>query len=243
MQEKQVAFITGAASGIGRATAERLARDGFRVVAIDRNAQAVNALANELVTSGWDAIACVADVCDRKAIAAILDAQPRVDVLVCAAGIGPMCSFDQITDDAFRAILEVNLMGVFIAAQETIRRMKAGGRVVTVSSRAALGGSGFAHYVASKAGVVGLTRAMAMDLRHRQIAVNSVAPGFTDTGMTRALTPEQFAAASSLEPSGRPADPSEIAHAIAFLASQKTSFITGQTLFVDGGKSLGGLGV
>lgn len=243
MEDRQVAFVTGAGSGIGRATAMRLSHDGFRVVAIDRSGPAVEALARELVSAGGDAVACVADVCDRKAIAAVLDAQPRVDVMVCAAGIGPMCSFDEITDDAFRTILEVNLMGVFIAAQEAVRRMKPGGRVVTVSSRAALGGSGFAHYVASKAGVVGLTRAMAMDLRHRHIAVNSVAPGFTDTGMTRALTPEQFAAASSLEPSGRPADPSEIAHAIAFLASPETHFITGQTLFVDGGKSLGGQGV
>lgn len=243
MEDRQVAFVTGAGSGIGRATAMRLSHDGFRVVAIDRSGPAVEALTRELVGAGGDAVACVADVCDRKAIAAVLDAQPRVDVMVCAAGIGPMCSFDEITDDAFRTILEVNLMGVFIAAQEAVRRMKPGGRVVTVSSRAALGGSGFAHYVASKAGVVGLTRAMAMDLRHRQIAVNSVAPGFTDTGMTRALTPEQFAAASSLEPSGRPADPSEIAHAIAFLVSPGTHFITGQTLFVDGGKSLGGQGV
>lgn len=84
---------------------------------------------------------------------------------------------------------------------------------------------------------------MAMDPRHRQIAVNSVAPGFTDTGMTRALAPEQFAAASALEPSGRPAGPSEIAHVISFLASPGNSFITGQTLFVDGEKSLGGQGV
>lgn len=155
MQDRQVAFVTGAASGIGRATAVRLACDGFRVVAIDRNEQAIGELEQELASAGRDAITCAADVCDRESIAAAPDAQPRVDVMVCAAGVGPMCSFEQITDDAFRAILEVKLMGVFITAQEAIRRMKPGGRVVTVSSRAALGGSGFAHYVASKAGVGG----------------------------------------------------------------------------------------
>ena len=240
---KQVAFVTGGASGIGRATVVRLASDGFRVVAIDKNRAAIELLAGELMSAGLDASACVADVCDRNAMASLMDAESRVDVMVCAAGIGPMCSFDQITDEAFRTMLEVNLIGVFIAAQEAVLRMKPGGRVVTVSSRAALGGTGFAHYVASKAGVIGLTRAMAMDLRHKQIAVNSVAPGFTDTGMTRTMTSEQFAAASQLEPSGRPADPAEIANTIAFLASPRTSFITGQTLFVDGGKSLGGLGL
>lgn len=243
METKQTAFVTGGASGIGRATVLRLAEDGFRVVAIDRNAQAIAQVVDEVTRAGLEAAGRIADVCDRNAITALLDAESRVDVLVCAAGIGPSRPFNEITDDEFRAVLEVNLLGVFISSQEAVRRMKPGGRVVTVSSRAVLGGSGFAHYVASKAGVIGLTRAMAMDLRRQRIAVNSVAPGFTDTGMTRAMTPEQHAAASALEPSGRPAEPSEIANAIAFLASPRTSFITGQTLFVDGGKSLGGLGV
>jgi 3-oxoacyl-[acyl-carrier protein] reductase len=121
--------------------------------------------------------------------------------------------------------------------------MQAGGRIVTISSRGALGGTRFAHYVASKSAVVGLTRAMAMELRARQIAVNSVAPGFTDTPMTRSAPPEMFAAWEKLEPSGKAASPEVIAHAISFLASPATQFITGQTLFVDGGKSLGGLSI
>lgn len=243
MENKETAFVTGGASGIGRATVLRLAQDGFRVVAIDRNAQAIAQVVAEVAAAGLEAVGRVADVCNRNAVIALLDAESRVDVMVCAAGIGPSRPFDEITDDEFRTVLEVNLLGVFIASQEAVRRMKPGGRVVTVSSRAALGGTGFAHYVASKAGVIGLTRAMAMDLRRQHIAVNSVAPGFTDTDMTRAMTPEQHAAASALEPAGRPANPSEIANAIAFLASPRTSFITGQTLFVDGGKSLGGLGL
>ncbi|SFP54248.1 SDR family NAD(P)-dependent oxidoreductase [Variovorax sp. 770b2] len=243
LADKETAFVTGGASGIGRATVLRLAEDGFRVVVIDRNAAQVDALVAALAQAGHEAVGHAVDVCDRSKISALINAETRVDVMICAAGIGPSRAFDDITDEDLRAVLEVNVLGVFISCQEAVRRMKPGGRVVTVSSRAALGAAGFAHYVASKAAVVGLTRAMAMELRRRQIAVNSIAPGFTDTGMTRAMTPEQHAAASALEPSGRPAAPEEIANAIAFLASPRTSFITGQTLFVDGGKSLGGLGL
>lgn len=140
-------------------------------------------------------------------------------------------------------MLDVNVVGTFIPAQEAARRMQRGGPIVTISSRGALGGTRFAHYVASKAAVIGLTRAMAMELRASGIAVNSIAPGFTDTPMTRSAPPEMFAAWEQLEPSGKAASPDEIANAVAFLAAPTTTFITGQTLFVDGGKSLGGLGI
>jgi 3-oxoacyl-[acyl-carrier protein] reductase len=188
-------------------------------------------------------LAAVCDVCDRAALAAVLDSRPRVDVMVCAAGIYNDAGFLDLTEQAFRQMLEVNVVGTFLPAQEAARRMQAGGRIVTISSRGALGGTRFAHYVASKSAVVGLTRAMAMELRARQIAVNSVAPGFTDTPMTRSAPPEMFAAWEKLEPSGKAASPEVIAHAISFLASPATQFITGQTLFVDGGKSLGGLSI
>lgn len=240
--DKETAFVTGAASGIGLATARRLAEDGFRVVLLDRSQSALSEATAKLAGEGLEAVAYAADIRDRAAIAAALSAEARVDVMVCAAGIGPMRSFLDITDEEFRQVVDVNLLGTFICCQEAARRMKPGGRIITVSSRAALGTGNFAHYVASKSGVIGLTRAMAIDLRTQKISVNSVAPGFTDTGMTRALTPEQHAAASALEPSGRPAAPAEIANGIAFFASAHTSFITGQTLFVDGGKSLGSLG-
>ena len=242
--ERQVAVVTGGASGIGLATVERLAEDGFAVAAIDRDeatlAQAKQRLAARALPVTWHA----ADVTNRAAIKAVIAAQPRIDVVVCAAGVHWLVPLRDVTEEQFRRMLDVNLVGLFIVAQEGIRRMSAGGRVILISSRAALGsGAGSTAYVASKAGVVGLTRAMAMELRKDRIAVNSVAPGFTDTGMTRAVTPEQFAAYEALEPSGKAAQPAEIANAIAFFASPRTSFITGQTLFVDGGKSLGGLGL
>lgn len=237
------AFVTGAAQGIGLASVERLAREGWRVVGLDRNAERLQAAIDGLRAQGHDVHAQACDICERAAVVAALDAQPRIDAMVCAAGIYNDAPLLDLSEDAFRQMLEVNVVGTFIPAQEAARRMQAGGRIVTISSRGALGGTRFAHYVASKAAVIGLTRAMAMELRPRQIAVNSVAPGFTDTPMTRSAPPEMFAAWEELEPSGKAASPEMIADAIAFLASPSTRFITGQTLFVDGGKSLGGLGI
>ena len=237
---KQIAFVTGAAQGIGRATAARLAKDGFHVIAMDRSPSVKDAAA-QLQQQGLDVVAAVVDICDRSGVIAVLAGQPRVDVMVCAAGIYNDAALLDLTEDAFRQMLEVNVIGTFIPAQEAARRMTAGGRIVTISSRGALGGTRFAHYVASKAAVIGLTRAMAMELRGSQIAVNSVAPGFTDTPMTRSAPAEMFAAWEKIEPSGKAASPDDIANAIAFLSASSTQFITGQTLFVDGGKSLGGL--
>ncbi len=240
---KPVAFVTGAAQGIGLASAARLARDGFRVVAMDRSATALEDAVARLKQQGLDVTAAVVDVCKRKEVTAALDAEARVDVMVCAAGIYNDAKLLDLGEDAFRQMLEVNVIGTFIPAQEAVRRMKAGGRIVTISSRGALGGTRFAHYVASKSAVIGLTRAMAMELRDAQIAVNSVAPGFTDTPMTRSAPAKMFAAWEKLEPSGKAASPDDIANAIAFLSAPSTHFITGQTLFVDGGKSLGGLNI
>jgi 3-oxoacyl-[acyl-carrier protein] reductase len=239
----EVAFVTGAAQGIGRAIAVRLARDGFRVVAMDRSAAPLEAAVAGLQAEGLNVEAACVDICDRNAVSSTLSRLDRVDVMVTAAGIYNDAKFLDLTEDAFRKMLDVNVIGTFIPAQEAARRMKAGGRIVTISSRGALGGTRFAHYVASKAAVIGLTRAMAMELRDAQIAVNSVAPGFTDTPMTRSAPPEMFAAWEKLEPSGKAASPDDIANAVAFLAAPTTHFITGQTLFVDGGKSLGGLGI
>ncbi|MBL8588447.1 MAG: SDR family oxidoreductase [Methylobacteriaceae bacterium] len=233
--------MTGAAQGIGLAIVRRLAREGARVLAMDRNAERLDAAVRALAGESLDVVAAPADVCDRASVVAALADVGRLEAIVTAAGIYDDAAFLDLTEEAFRRMLEVNVIGTFIAAQEAARRMSSGGRIVTISSRGALGGTRFAHYVASKAAVIGLTRAMAMELRAAGIAVNSVAPGFTDTPMTRSAPPEMFAAWEKLEPSGKAASPDEIANAVAFLAAPTTTFITGQTLFVDGGKSLGGL--
>ena len=243
MKERETAFVTGAAQGIGLAAARRLARDGFSVVMMDRSVPALERESAVLRQAGLRVVAAACDVCDRSAVAAVFAAQPRVDVMVTAAGIYNDARFLDLDEARFRQMLDVNVIGTFIPAQEAARRMTSGGRIITISSRGALGGTRFAHYVASKAAVVGLTRAMAMELREARIAVNSIAPGFTDTPMTRSAPLEMFASWEALEPSGKAASPDEIANAIAFFANPSTTFITGQTLFVDGGKSLGGLAI
>jgi 3-oxoacyl-[acyl-carrier protein] reductase len=241
--DRRTAFVTGAAQGIGLAIVEDLAAKGIRVVAIDRNANRLEAATSALKAKGLDVADCPADVCDRAAIAACLDAQERVDIVVTAAGVYWDRALADLTEDDFRRMMEVNLIGTFVIAQEAVKRMAEGGRVITISSRGALGGTRFAHYVASKAAVVGLTRAMAMELRDRGITVNSVAPGFTDTPMTRSAPEDMFSAWEKLEPRGRAASPAEIAAAVSFLASEQAAFVTGQCLFVDGGKSLGGVSI
>lgn len=240
MTHREIAVVTGAAQGIGKAIVERLAGDGFRVIAVDRSTKILGECVDKLRACGLDVVSAPADVTDRASFTSTLVGIKRIDVMVTAAGIYNDAPFLDLDEESFRRMLDVNVVGTFIPAQEAARRMTAGGRIITISSRGALGGTRFAHYVASKAAVIGLTRAMAMELRSVQISVNSIAPGFTDTPMTRSAPPEMFAEWETLEPSGKAASPDLIANAVAFFASPNTHFITGQTLFVDGGKSLGG---
>lgn len=242
-QTKKTVFVTGAGQGIGLAICRRMANGGNRVVMIDRNDQPLKAAAEDLLKQGLDIHPAAADVTDRDGMVAILDAEERIDVVVTAAGVYSDCALPDLREEDFRFMMEVNLIGTFIIAQEAAARMQPGGRIVTISSRGALGGTRFAHYVSSKAAVIGLTRAMAMELRDRQITVNSIAPGFTDTPMTRSAPKEMFEAWENLEPSGRAASPDHIASSVAYLASEDAAFVTGQCLFVDGGKSLGGLNI
>lgn len=236
----QTAIVSGGAQGIGLATVELLARQGYSVVAMDKNPEVLKRAA-DLAADGLAVRGRVVDVTERESIREAIADLETIDVVVCAAGIVIPKPLDEQSDDDFRRTYDVNVHGVFRLAQEALRRMGEGGRIVMVSSRGVLGGRGNVAYASSKAAVVGMVRAMAMDLRDRFITVNAVAPGFTDTPMIQAFGQEGIAAASALEARGRPAHPAEIAPAIAFLASPDASYITGQTLFVDGGKSLGGL--
>jgi 3-oxoacyl-[acyl-carrier protein] reductase len=237
-QQREVAVVTGAVRGIGRSIVERLSRDGFRVIAIDR-LEEVHAVAESLQGQDMDVEAAIADIRDRAAIAGIFKRFAPVDVIVNNAAITSTHRFEDLTEEHFRENFDINTVGTFIVAQEGARCMRSGGRIVNIASRSFAGAPQMAHYIASKTAVVGLTRAMAIDLSPRDIRVNAVAPGVVDTDMLHYMTPERQQAILGLQLLGRIGQPEDIARAVSFLASSENSYITGQVLIVDGGRSLG----
>ncbi|RJG40853.1 SDR family oxidoreductase [Mesorhizobium sp. DCY119] len=232
------AVVTGAAKGIGRGIVEHLAREGYHVVAVDRLDE-VHYLAAGLRSSGADVDSAVLDIRDRAAIAELMLRHAPIDVIVNNAAITSTHRFEDLTEDHFRENFDINTVGTFIVAQEGARRMRNGGRIVNIASRSFAGAPQMAHYVASKTAVVGLTRAMAIDLSPRDIRVNAIAPGVVDTDMLHYMTPERQQVMLSLQLLGRIGQPEDIARAVSFLASPENRYITGQVLVVDGGRSLG----
>jgi 3-oxoacyl-[acyl-carrier protein] reductase len=240
MTSKPLALVTGGASGIGWAISRRLAEDGFAVAIVDMNAALAATRVGELTAAGHQAAAHVVDITDQTAVEALIAALPPLAALVNNAGIFADRPFAETTVDQFRRTYEVNLIAPFLIARAALARMEAGGRIVNIASRAYLGARNQIDYVASKGAVVSFTRALALEVIGRGILVNAVAPGLIDTPILRALTPERMAAQLALQPTGRAGRPEDIANAVSFLVAPRTDFITGQVLFVDGGKSLGG---
>ena len=237
--EKEVAIITGAGRGIGLATARRLLEDGFHVVMVDVSADPLTANAAELRSVGNSVEDHVLSVTDRAAVADLVASLPRLDVLVNNAAIFWDGKFDEVREDDFRKMYEVNVVGAFIMAQEAARRMERGARIINLASRAYLAGYAHAPYITSKAGTLGLTRAMAIDLAPRGISVNSIAPGLIETDMFRSLTPERQEELIAKQPTKEVGQPDDIANGIAFFASPRTKNVTGQILTLDGGRSMG----
>ena len=232
------AIVTGAAKGIGKGIVERLSGEGYHVVAVDR-LDAVHEVAADLRARGARIDAEVLDIRDRNAISTMMDRYAPIDVIVNNAAITGTFHFEELTEDDFREAFDINTVGTFVVAQEGARRMRNGGRIVNIASRSFAGAPQMAHYVASKTAVVGLTRAMAIDLSPRDIRVNAVAPGVVDTDMLRYMTPERQELMLSLQLLGRIGQPEDIARAVSFLVSSENRYITGQVLIVDGGRSLG----
>ena len=237
-----VALVTGGASGMGLATVERLARDGFSVAMVDRDRALAERETQRLQALGLAVQAHVLDLTDEAAVRALVQELSPIQVLVNNAGIFDERKFDVVSSADFRRAYEVNLIAVATLTQAASQHMPEGGRIINIASRAYLGARNHPHYVASKAALVGYTRASAMELAPRGILVNAIAPGLIDTPILRALTPERLAAQLALQPTGKAGRPEDIAQTVSFFASAQTGFITGQVLFVDGGKSLGGSG-
>lgn len=241
-EDKRLVLVTGGASGMGRAIVERMARDGWRVVMADYNGELAERETQALRAAGLDVACRAIDLTDEAAVRAMVQQLPPLTALVNNAGIFDERAFLDVTSADFRRMYEVNLLAVATLTQEAARKMTHGARIVNIASRAYLGARNHAHYVASKAALVGYTRASAMELAARGIMVNAIAPGLIDTPLLRALSPERLAAQLALQPTGAAGTPEDIANAVVFFASPATCFVTGQVLFVDGGKSLGGSG-
>lgn len=238
---KPVALVTGAGAGIGAAIAERLAADGCKVCVADRAAEAAETAASSIRAAGGDAFAEILDITDEAAQERLLQRIGPLDVLVNNAGIFDVKDFFDLTADDFRRMYEINTVAMFTLSRRAAQRMPKGARIVNIASRAMLGARHYAHYVASKAAVVGLTRAMALELAPRGISVNAIAPGVIETQMLKARSDTNLDGLRALQPLGRLGTPEDIARAVAFLAAAEADFITGQVLLVDGGRSLGGV--
>jgi 2-hydroxycyclohexanecarboxyl-CoA dehydrogenase len=240
----RVAVVTGAARGLGRAIALRLAQDGAAVAVWDLNAAGAEDTAAAIIAAGGKATACSGDSANAGQIAQALarthQALGPVTILVNNAALSPFVKFEDITEEIWDALMAINLKGPFLCCKAIIPDMLAAGwgRIINISSSAAQAGSGMhAHYAASKGGVIGLTKGLAMEYAGRGITVNNVPPGFVNTeGLQESpVNVEGFAATTPMKRAGRPEN---IAAAVAYLASNDADYVTGHTLSVNGGRYL-----
>jgi len=240
------AVVTGASRGIGRAIALELARQGARVVVnFHRNADAADGVVAQIVGAGGEARAVGADVSTadgaQRLVGACLEGFGGLDILVNNAGITRDTLLMRMSEDDWDAVLDTNLKGAFHcikAAQRPMLRQRSG-RIISIGSVSGLvGNAGQANYAAAKAGLVGLTKAVARELAERGITCNLVAPGFVETDMTAGLPADLLEAALGQIPLGRLGRPEDVAAAVAFLASDAAAYITGQVICVDGGMAM-----
>jgi 3-oxoacyl-[acyl-carrier protein] reductase len=238
----QVAIVTGAARGLGRLVAETFAACGAKVACIDVNAEVLAATVESIRASGGEAEPYACDVTDSQRVDEVVDEVVkkfgRLDILVNNAGITRDGMLVRMKDDQWDSVLAINLRGTFLFTRAVAKPMMKGrrGRIINMASVSGLmGNAGQANYSASKAGVIGLTRTVAMELAGRDITVNAVAPGFIETDMTAKLGAEIIEGVKQRIPLKRMGQPIDIADAVLFLASDAAGYITGQVLTVDGG--------
>jgi 3-oxoacyl-[acyl-carrier protein] reductase len=240
----EVAIVTGGAKGIGLGIAEALARGGRRIALFDLDRASLDEASGALAAAGADVIGVVVDVTHsesvNRAVETVAEHFGRVDVLVNNAGIVRDKLITKMSDDDWDAVIDVNLKSQFLCCRAVLGHMIAAqyGRIVNISSRAWLGGVGQANYSAAKGGVVSLTRSLALEWAKAGVTVNAIAPGIVDTPLFRKFDPGLQERLKKSVPVQRIGTPEDIAQAVLFFAQREASYITGQTLYVCGGRSL-----
>jgi 3-oxoacyl-[acyl-carrier protein] reductase len=249
--QDRVALVTGAAQGIGAEVARRLASGGAKVGVLDLDVDAAQAVADEITAAGGAAVGLGADVSKRDQVQAAVDALVAafggLQILVNNAGVLRDNLLFKMTDDDWTIVMEVHLRGAFLCSQIAQQHMVAAkyGRIISMSSTSALGNRGQANYATAKAGLQGLTKTLAIELGPFGVTANAIAPGFIETAMTAATaerigtTIEQMReATASIVPVRRGGVPADIANTVAFFAGEEAGYITGQVVYVDGGRGL-----
>jgi 3-oxoacyl-[acyl-carrier protein] reductase/2-hydroxycyclohexanecarboxyl-CoA dehydrogenase len=242
--ENKIAVVTGAARGIGKGIALRLAEEGANIVIADVNLEIATQAVNEIKALGRKALPMKVDVSKRAEVQNLIDSTirefGRLDILVNNAGINRDAMVHKMSSEQWDQVISVNLTGTFncLQAAATVMREQEYGRIINISSASWLGNIGQANYSASKAGVVGLSKTAARELAKKNITVNAICPGFIDTEMTRGVPEKVWEIMVSKIPMGKVGTPRDIGNLVAFLASDDAAYITAEVINVGGGMIL-----